>query len=114
MPSLDLYGMKSYMHGERCTMPSAARNKTSRLDARVTPDLLEQLRRVAEVQGRSVSDYVTATLREAVQKDIAEMEVTRLSREASERFAAALIDPPDPVPALRRAFEHHRRLVKHE
>ncbi len=79
-------------------MPSVARHKTSRLDARITPDLLQQPRRVAEVQGRSVSDYVTATLREAVQKDIAEMEVIRLSREASERFAAALIDPPDLAP----------------
>lgn len=93
-------------------MPSAARNKTSRLDARITPDLLLQLRRVAQVQGRSVSDYVTATLREAVQKDIAEMEVIRLSREASERFAAVLIDPPDLAPAMRRAFEDHWRLVK--
>jgi uncharacterized protein (DUF1778 family) len=93
-------------------MPSIARNKTSRLDARITPELQQQLRRVAEVQGRSVSDYVTATLRTAVQRDIAEMEVIRLSREASERFAAMLIDPPDLAPAMRRAFEHHRRLVK--
>ena len=110
--ALEPYGTKAYTHGERCTMPSAARNKTSRLDARITPDLLQQLRRVAEVQRRSVSDYVTATLREAVQKDIAEMEVIRLSREASERFATALIDPPDLAPAMQRAFEHHRRLVK--
>jgi uncharacterized protein (DUF1778 family) len=93
-------------------MPSIARNKTSRLDARITPELQQQLRRVAEVQGRSVSDYVTATLRTAVQRDIADMEVIRLSREASERFAAMLIDPPDLAPAMRRAFEHHRRLVK--
>ena len=93
-------------------MPSAARNKTARLDARITPELQQQLRRVAEVQGRSVSDYVTATLRAAVQRDIAEMEVIRLSREAANRFAAALIDPPDLAPAMQRAFAHHRRLVK--
>ncbi len=93
-------------------MPSVARNKTSRLDARITPELQQQLRRVAEVQGRSVSDYVTATLRTAVQRDIAEMEVIRLSREASERFAAMLIDPPELAPAMRRAFELHRQLVK--
>jgi uncharacterized protein (DUF1778 family) len=61
----------------------------------VAPELHEQLRRVAEVQGRSVSDYVTASLHPAVQRDLAEMEVIRLSREASERFAAVLIDPPE-------------------
>ena len=47
-----------------------------------------------------------------VQRDIAEMEVIRPSREASERFAAVLIDAPDIAPAMQRAFEHHRRLVK--
>lgn len=86
--------------------------KSARLDARITPDLLDQLRRVAETQGRSVSDYVTATLQDAVRKDIAEMEIIRLSREASDRFAAALIDPPDLAPAMRRAFAHHAALVK--
>jgi uncharacterized protein (DUF1778 family) len=93
-------------------MPSVARSKTARLDVRITPELRRQLHRVAEVQGRSVSDYVIATLRAVVQRDIAEMEVIRLSREASERFAALLIDPPDLAPAMQRAFEHHRRLVK--
>lgn len=86
--------------------------KSARLDARITPDLLDQLRRVAEIQGRSVSDYVTATLQDAVRKDIADMEVMRLSREASDRFAAALIDPPDLAPAMQRAFAHHAALVK--
>jgi uncharacterized protein (DUF1778 family) len=109
-----MYAVKPYLREKGEPMPSVARNKTSRLDARITPDLLQQLRRVAEVQGRSISDYVTATLREAVQRDIADMEVIRLSREASERFADALINPPDPVPALRRAFEHRRQLVKPE
>jgi uncharacterized protein (DUF1778 family) len=91
-------------------MPS--HQKTARLDARVTPDLLDQLRRIAEIQGRSVSDYVTATLLEAVRKDIADMEVIRLSREASDRFVAALIDPPDLAPAMQRAFEYRAALVK--
>jgi len=101
-----MYGKKSY----RYLMPTP--QKSARLDARVAPELLDQLRRVAETQGRSVSDYVTATLQEAVRKDIADMELTRLSREASDRFAAALIDPPDLAPAMKRAFAHHRALVK--
>ena len=56
------------------------------------------------MQGRSVSDYVATTLQAAVQKDIAEIEVIRLSREASERFAALLIDPPPLAPGLARAL----------
>jgi hypothetical protein len=60
---------------------------------------------------RSASDDVIATPRAAVQRGIAQMAVIRLSREASERFAAMLIDPPDLAPAMQRAFVHHRRLA---
>lgn len=104
--TLEPYGKKSYIS----IMPSP--QKSARLDARVTPDLLDQLRRVAETQGRSISDYVTAALQEAVRKDIADMEVIRLSREGSDRFAAALIDPPDLAPAMKRAFAHHAAFLK--
>ncbi len=88
--------------------------KSARLEARVTPDLMAQVRRAAQAQGRSVSDYVAATLQAAAQKDIAEIEIIRLSREASERFAQMLIDPPPIAPGLARAFEHRRRLVRPE
>jgi len=86
--------------------------RSARLDTRITPDLLDQVRRAAEIQGRSVSDYVAATLQAAVQRDIADVEIIRLSREASEKFAAMLIDPPPINDALKRAFAHHRRLVE--
>jgi len=86
--------------------------KSARLDTRITPELLDQVRRAAEVQGRSVSDYVAATLQAAVRQDIADMEIIRLSRDASERFAAALIKPPPVNQALKRAFAHRRRLLK--
>lgn len=86
--------------------------RSARLDARITPELQEQLKRVAEIQGRSVSDYVAATLQAAVRKDMAEAEIIQLSREASEQFAAALIDLPPVSPALERAFERRRRLAR--
>lgn len=85
--------------------------KSARLDARIPPDLLQQLKRAAELQGRSLSDYVTATLSAAARRDIAEVEIIQLSRAASERFAAALSDPPDPVPALRQAFVLREALI---
>jgi len=88
--------------------------KSARLDTRITPDLLDQIRRAAEIQGRSVSDYVAATLQAAVQRDIAEVEIIRLSREASEKFAAALIDPPPINAALKKALARHRRFVRQE
>ena len=43
---------------------------------------------------------------------IAEMEVIRLPREASEQFARLMIDPPEMTPAVEQAFADHRRLVR--
>ena len=95
-------------------MPSLVKDKTARLDARITPDPREQSRIIAARQGRSASDYVIMALQAAVRADIAEMDVIQLSLEAPERLAAALIDPPDLTPAMRRAFAHHRLLVRSE
>jgi uncharacterized protein (DUF1778 family) len=95
-------------------MPSTAASKTSRLDARITPELREQLHHIAARQGRSVSDYVTSVLRVAVRKDIADMDFIELSRAEAEHFVEALSNPPPLAPAMRRAFAHHRRLVRSE
>jgi len=85
--------------------------RTSRLETRITREALAVVRRAAEIQGRSVSDFVVAAAQEAAQKTVADVEVIRLSREAQEKFAALLMRPPAPTPALRKAFERHRALV---
>ncbi len=38
--------------------------RTSRIEARITPDALKVVRRAAEIQGRSVSDFVVAAAQE--------------------------------------------------
>src|SRR5215469_12686962 len=70
--------------------------RTARVEARIAPDSLEIIRRAAEIQGRSISDFMVAAAQEAAQKTIAEIEVLRLSRQAQEQFAALLLNPPAP------------------
>lgn len=86
-------------------------NRSARLEARIAPDALAVVKRAAELQGRSVSDFVVAAAQEAAHRAIEETQIIRLSVEHQRRFAEALINPPEPNEALRRAFEHHRRLV---
>jgi len=86
-------------------------NRTARLEARITHRVLAVVRRAAEIQGRSVSDFVVSAAQEAAQKTIADVEVIRLSREAQEQFAALLLNPPPPSPALVKAFRRHRELI---
>jgi uncharacterized protein (DUF1778 family) len=90
-------------------LPEAQR--TARVEARIAPDALELIRRAAELQGRSISDFMVAAAQEAAQRAIADVELLRLSRQAQEKFAALILDPPEPTAALVRAFERHRALI---
>lgn len=85
--------------------------RTARLEARITRSVLSVIRRAAEIQGRSVSDFVVGAAQEAAHKTIEEVEVIHLSREAQERFAALLLNPPLPRPALVKAIKRHRDLI---
>jgi uncharacterized protein (DUF1778 family) len=93
-------------------MPQRTTTRTARLEARISPEALAIVRRAAEIQGRSVSDFVIAAAQEAAQKIIAEVEVIRLSPEAQEKFVELLLHPPPLEPALMRAFDRHRTLVR--
>ena len=92
-------------------MPERPTTRTARLEARITREALAVVRRAAEIQGRSVSDFVVAAAQESAQRTITEIEVIRLSREAQEKFAALLLRPPAPAPALKKAFKRHRAQI---
>jgi uncharacterized protein (DUF1778 family) len=87
---------------------------SARLEARLPADVLATLKRAAEIQGRTLTDFVVGAAHDAARRTIEETEVIRLSAEDQRRFAEALLDPPKPNAALLRAFEHHRRLVEPE
>jgi uncharacterized protein (DUF1778 family) len=87
-------------------------NRSARLEARIAPDALAVVKRAAEIQGRSVSDFVVAAAQEAAHRTIEETEIIRLSVEDQRLLAEALLNPPEPATALVRAAEHHRRLVQ--
>ena len=86
--------------------------RTARLEARITREALAVVRRAAEIQGRSVSDFVVAAAQEAAQKTVTEIEIVRLSRAAQEKFVSLLLNPPPLTPALKKAFDRHRALVR--
>lgn len=51
---------------------------------------------------------------EAVQWARDPTEIIRLSRADQESFVQALISPPQPPPALKRAFARHKKLIRPE
>lgn len=87
---------------------------SARLEARVTPALQELIKRAAELQGRSLTDFMVTALQAAAQRTIEESEVIRLSLADQQRFADALLTPPKANPALKRAMARHGKLLRPE
>ena len=87
-------------------------NRTARIEARIAPEALTIVKRAAELQGRSVSDFVVAAAQEAANRAIEEAQIIRLSVEDQRAFAEAIADPPAPSAALVRAAKAHRALIE--
>lgn len=85
--------------------------RTARVEARLSPEALAIVKRAAEIQGRSLSDFVVSAAQEAAQRTIEEAQILRLSVEDQQTLAAAILNPPEPNDALRRAAAAHQRLV---
>ncbi len=90
-------------------MPVAS--PTARLEARISTDLHALLKRAAELQGRTMTDFVVSAVQEAAQRTIEQAEIVRLSLADQECFAQALLSPPPPAPALERAFTRRNQLL---
>ena len=86
-------------------------NRTTRLEARISPDALTMVKRAAEIQGRSLSDFVVSAAHDAAQRTIEESQIIRLSMEDQRALAESILNPPEPTPALRRAKAAHERLI---
>ena len=89
-------------------------SSTARLEARINPDLHAMLKRVAELQGRTMTDFVVAAVQEAAQRALDQSEVIRLSLADQECFAQALMSPPQPSQSLKRAFARRSKLLRAE
>jgi uncharacterized protein (DUF1778 family) len=87
---------------------------TARLEARISTDLHAMLKHAAALQGRTMTDFVVSAVQEAAQRAIEQAEVIRLSLADQECFAQALLSPPQPSPALKRALTRRGKLLRAE
>lgn len=89
-------------------------NPTARLEARISVDLHSMLKRAAELQGRTMTDFVVAAVQTAARNAIEQADVIRLSMADQECFAQALLSPPPQTDALKRAFVRRSKLLRSE
>jgi uncharacterized protein (DUF1778 family) len=92
-------------------MPSTESTRTARVEARIAPEALAVVRRAAELQGRSVSDFLVAAALKDAQRTIEDAQIFRLSIADQQRFADLLLNPPPLAPAMERALEARQNLL---
>lgn len=71
-----------------------------RLEARISSDLHALLKRAAELEGLTVTDFVVSAVHAAAQRTIEQSDLIRLSMADQASFARALLAPPAPTPGV--------------
>jgi len=96
-------------------MPSAPKERdvrSERVQARISPDTKRLLERAASLRGVSLSDFVVSSAYDAATRTVKDHQVIALSARDSEAFALALLSPPAPNDALKRARKRYTRKVQ--
>jgi uncharacterized protein (DUF1778 family) len=85
--------------------------RKERFEARISRTQKELFKRAAELQGRTLTDFVIASAQDAAVRIIGEMENIRLSPVDSRAFAEALLNPRQPPTELRAAAQRYGKMV---
>jgi uncharacterized protein (DUF1778 family) len=86
-----------------------ARNE--RLEARVSRDQKALFRKAADLQGRTLTDFVIASVHDAAVRTINDARTIRLNEVDSRQFAEALLNPRKPTARLKAAARRYLRTV---
>jgi uncharacterized protein (DUF1778 family) len=81
----------------------------ARLEARVPQGVKELIQKAADLQGRTLTDFVTAIVEAEATRVIEQYHVLKLNLEDSEAFVEALLNPPEPNAALKKAAQRYKQ-----
>ncbi len=87
-------------------MATAAR--TERTEARLLPDQKKRIERAASLNGVSVSDFIVQNADEAAIRTIQQHEAWVLAEADRDAFYHALMNPGEPGPGLKAAWERYK------
>jgi len=85
--------------------------KPERLEARISREQKELFQRAADIQGRTLTDFVISSVQEAAKRAIQEHEMMILSVRDREVFVEALLNPPNPSDKLRSAAQRYKQKI---
>lgn len=82
--------------------------KVYRFDARLNEEQKLLIQRAADLEGRTMTDFVLYSAEAAAERTIEKRAMFVLTARETEAFAEALLNPPAPGPVLRRAARAYR------
>lgn len=85
--------------------------KTYRFDARLNEQQKYLIQRAADLEGRTMTDFVLQSAEAAAEKTIEKRTMIMLSARDSELFVDAILNPKGPGPVMRKAFREYRKIM---
>lgn len=85
--------------------------RTYRFDARLNEEQKLLIQRAADLEGRTMTDFVLHSAELAAERAIERRAMLVLTARETEAFAHAIVRPPAPGPVLRRAARKYRETI---
>ena len=79
-----------------------------RFDARLNEEQKFLIQKAADLEGRTMTDFVLHSAEAAAERTIEKRAMLILTARETETFANAILNPPDPGSVLRQAAREHR------
>ena len=92
--------------------PKYAHEKAERLEARLSSMQKSLIQRAADLQGRSLTDFVVSCSQDFAKKIIREHEIISLTAKESELFVDTLLNESKPNVALKKAAKRYRTFIE--
>jgi uncharacterized protein (DUF1778 family) len=88
-----------------------AKAKAYRFDARLNEEQKILIQKAADLEGRSMTDFVLHSAEAAAERTIEQRAMLILSARETEAFVDAVLNPAEPGPVLRAAARRYKGIV---
>ncbi len=83
----------------------------ARLEARLSPEVKALVQRAADLEGRTITDFVVSSVKAEACRIIEQHTTLKLSLEDSQDFVNAVLNPPPPNAALEAAATLYKQAI---
>ena len=85
--------------------------QTARLEARVDSELKERWQQAADLEGRTLTDFIISSMQESADRVIERYQRMELSQKDSLMFVETIMNPPEPNAKLIEARKKYQEVM---